>query len=151
MQNAATKISGNSFIDSNHDSLLELMDALTPFVRDSWEPELFSSGVRNLIAGLENHFSHEETVLRGAQYGQLDEHSVKHRELSMELRMQSLGGLDQNNAVRFLGSARTKVLSHELFEDQEYWPLFDDKNVEGTALINWSVEYETGDFDTDTI
>ena len=149
MQADKLESSGNSFIDSNHEGLLKLLDALTPVVRDNWDEEVFSSGVRSLIASMENHFSHEETVLKGAQYHNLEEHAVKHRELSMELRMLGLGISGVEDAVGFLGKARTKILSHELFEDQGYWPLFADEEGDEVTLIVWSTDYETGDTETD--
>lgn len=60
--------SGNSFIDDNHSDLLQHLDSIINWSLDSWNSEEFKSSIRNFIVDLENHFSHEEIILRGAQY-----------------------------------------------------------------------------------
>ena len=144
-----TMNSGNSFIDDNHEGLLNNIDALTFLVRDNWNQNEFELRVRNLIVDLENHFSHEETILKAVGYADLDSHSVKHRGISMCLRIASLDTLDYDDSVQFLVKLRTEVFGHELLEDQNYWPLFDQENSDQDILILWSQELETGDPETD--
>ncbi|HXK56651.1 MAG TPA: hemerythrin domain-containing protein [Gammaproteobacteria bacterium] len=141
--------SGNAFIDENHKGLLENIDVISVSVRDNWDRQEFESNVRWFIVDLENHFSHEEVILKAAGFAELDEHSVKHRELSLRLRMDSIYTQNFDDSVRFLGTLRSKIFSHELFEDQSYWPLFDKETEDAKLLISWSAELETGDPEMD--
>ena len=69
--------SGNNFIDDNHYHILNSMDELTFLVRDNWNLNTFATAVSQFIVQLENHFSHEETILKGANFnGPLGEFSV---------------------------------------------------------------------------
>ena len=140
--------SGNSFIDDNHKDLLDNIDFIASSVRDSWDQRAFESDVRCFIVDLENHFSHEEVILKAAGFSDLDIHSMKHRELSLQLRMDSYYMQGLEDSIRFLGSLRTKIFSHEMFEDQNYWPLFENEYPAEELIIPWSAELATGDPET---
>jgi len=144
-----TMSSGNSFIDENHEGLLDNIDAITMLLRDNWRKDEFKSRVRDFIVDLENHFSHEETILKAVGYAKLDSHAIKHREISMRLRMDSLDALNYDESVQFLANLRTKIPPHELLEDQDYWSLFDQECSDKEALIIWSKNLETGNLETD--
>lgn len=149
MQSQDNETSGNSFIDENHENLLDHMEAVTNLLRDDWDVDVFNSRIRDFIVDLEDHFSHEEIVLKGAKFEGLDSHSDKHREISMRLRMESVNRLDYDDAVHFLAKARSRILRHVQIEDREYWPVFEPKNSDTALLISWSRELETGDLETD--
>lgn len=141
--------SGNSFIDDNHHGLLEHILDICASLKDNWNPNGFKSSIRDFIVNLENHFSHEEIILKGANYKDLDAHTIKHREVSMYLRMESLEDHDYDAAVQFIANARSRIFSHELLEDQDYWPVFELEESTTTPLITWSTEFDTGDPETD--
>ena len=149
MQNQSDNKSGNSFIDENHEELLEHMDELTLLLRDNWDRDNFNSSAQDFIVNVENHLSHEEVILKGAKFDDLDEHIIKHRELAVSLRMGSLAVYTRDEAIQFMANVRIQVFAHELMEDQKYWPLFESANAAADNLINWSSEFETGDLETD--
>lgn len=68
MQNQSDNNSGNSFIDEDHEKLLEHMDELTLLLRDNWDRDNFNSSVQDFIVNVESHFSHEEVILKGAKF-----------------------------------------------------------------------------------
>lgn len=141
--------SGNSFIDDNHYSLLTTIDEITILLRDGWSKEEFAVRVKNFITDMERHFSHEELILKAARYTEMDSHILKHRELLMRLRMDGYAILNYDAALQFIMSLRTLFFSHELFEDQKYWFLFEQEDSAQDQLIFWSKELETGDLEID--
>lgn len=68
MQNQSDNNSGNSFIDEDHEKLLEHMDELTLLLRDNWDRDNFNSSVQDFIVKVESHLSHEEVILKGAKF-----------------------------------------------------------------------------------
>ena len=138
---------GNNFIDDNHDQILNSIDELTFMVRDNWNLNNFSTAVSHFMVQLGNHFSHEETILKGANFNELTKHIIMHREIALQLRIEIMTIFERDDAINFLVSSRAKIFSHELIEDQAYWPLFDSAN--GLTIISWSKKYETGDTDVD--
>ena len=141
--------SGNSFIDENHDELLDQLEGLTELLRDNWDFELFSKAFSNFVSNLESHFSHEEMILRGAKFKDLESHKIKHREISLKLLIGNLSDFGYDGAVQLLAKTRSAVFSHELLEDQNYWEIFNDDIGDFDAYASWSVDLETGDKDTD--
>jgi len=140
----AANVSGNSFIDENHEGILNNIETLTLSVRDNWNKIDFTSKMNDFIRDMENHFSHEEVILSAAKYKGLDSHTLKHREISMHLRMAGMGIVEHDDSIQFLLKLREKLFSHELFEDQDYWHLFESENANQAPLITWSQEFETG-------
>jgi len=149
MNTSEVGTSGNQFIDDNHSCLLNFMNALVDMVKTDWDEDKFSAGVLTFVNSLENHFQHEEIILRGAEFEDLDTHTLKHREIALKIRKEALSGFDYDRAIDFLGRIQTKVFSHELFEDQSYWPSFENDSEKTTLLIEWSEELETGDPEAD--
>ena len=147
MKHADNQPSGNNFIDDNHDDILNSMDELTFMVRDDWNLNTFTSAVSHFIVQLGNHFSHEETILKGANFNDLAKHIIMHREIALRLRIDVMTILERDDAINFLISSRAEIFSHELIDDQAYWPLFDSDNV--LTVISWSKKYETGDAEVD--
>ena len=145
MENTDGRASGNSFIDENHEGLLNHINSLEVLVRDDWEQIKFTTEIRDFIVALENHFHHEETILKGAKYEGLDQHTFQHRKVSMNLHKEAFQAHDNDSAIQFLADVRTQIFSHELFEDQLYWPVFETEKPDTDVLILWSPEIETGD------
>lgn len=141
--------SGNSFIDENHDELLSHLDSLTELLRDNWDFEIFSQEYSNFVSSLESHFSHEEMILRGAKFKNLESHKIKHRELSLKLLIGNMSDFGYDGAVQLLAKTRSAVFSHELLEDQNYWDIFNDNIGDFDEFVSWSTDLETGDKDTD--
>jgi len=146
--------SGNPFIDDNHQDLLLLIADLAKAVRrrllgegGNWQDIQVSAN--NYIQALERHFDHEELILNGANYGKTVEHSAKHRGISHRLRALASEDFTKETALYFVASARTKVFSHELIEDQDYWMLFEEEDTSHRPLIDWSKTIETGDQEVD--
>lgn len=149
MQNNIEKISGNSFIDENHDDLLKHLDELTFFVRDKWDIAKFNNIFYEFILDLENHHAHEEVILRGSKYEETESHTIKHRDLCLFLRLNILKVSCYETAIQFLANSRSKIFSHELVEDQKYWHLFENNDTDTNNIITWSKKYETGHEETD--
>lgn len=141
--------SGNSFIDEDHDNLLKHIEEISHSLRNGCDLENFRLEVMSFIDALEDHFSREELILEGAGFQLLDEHKIKHREIALDFRIKMLDDLDYNSAIQILAYARTKILSHELFEDQNYWSVFEPGASKSENLIIWSKDFETGDSEID--
>ncbi len=142
-------ISGNSFIDENHDDLLKHLDEITILLQDHFTTSSFKSGVIDFINNIENYFSNEEATLKRVGFDGLDSHITVHRELSKSLRMKNITNFEYDGAVTFLANARSELFSHELLEDQAYWPIFESESLDTEPLIIWSSVYETGNLEID--
>ncbi len=140
---------GNSFIDENHTDLLDHLDSIITLSLESWNTDKFKSSVRGFIVDIENHFSHEEVILRGAGYSDLDRHIIDHRSIALFLHEKCLECSDYKQASQLQTEMRSKIFSHELLEDQKYWPLFDGNSSTESHLLRWSSELETGNADID--
>jgi len=145
MNSQVEKNSGNTFIDENHDDLLDRLDDLVVLVHDKWDSMLFHQEYGDFVSKLEQHFSHEEIVLKGAGFRELNAHVVKHRELSLELIMLNFENTDYDGAVDILCKTRALVHAHELLEDQRYWAVFDGGAIEQKLDNWWSADFKTGD------
>ena len=139
--------SGNSFIDENHDWLLDNMDSLQDILHDN-EIEDFRDSVREFISDLENHFSHEEIILKGAKFSDIESHVIQHRTVSLNIRIKNSEFFDLFGAKEFLEKTRSEIIRHELIEDQKYWLLFEDNDKKFPDLIVWSKDLETRDHET---
>ncbi len=148
------KSSGNPFIDQNHQNLLLLVSDLAEKVRrgtldidTKWDD--IQSESRDYVQSLENHFQHEELILKGAKYDNIDEHIAKHREISFFLRTITTHDFTKDTAQYFISCARTKIFSHELMDDQDYWPVFEADSGFVSPLITWTRKMEVGEKDVD--
>lgn len=141
--------SGNTFIDENHHDLLNHLEILSAVTRDSWESSSFRKAMRGFIADIENHFSHEEVVLAGARYQNLDQHKLKHRVISLKLHLENTKELDRTEALEVVANIRDSIFSHELLEDQDYWDVFEQEISDQSGFVCWLPEYETGNRDVD--
>jgi len=143
--------SGNAFIDENHDNILILLEELSDLLRKNWNPELFQSTFFEFLTTLENHFLHEEVLLKGAGYADLETHTIMHRDLALKLRMKNINSFDYNfeNALQLLTYTRSAIFAHELIVDQKYWHIFENEDYRSDSLINWSPEIETGNTQVD--
>ncbi|MBT4519448.1 MAG: hemerythrin family protein [Halieaceae bacterium] len=133
--------SGNSFIDENHEKLLLTLDSLTEVVRDRYDERVFQQTFSNFLTELENHFSHEEALLKGTDFDELEIHILKHRDIALGLRMQNVESRTYEGAVSLLAKTRSTVFNHELLEDQKYWSAFERKYGTDSQL---PAEYRTG-------
>ncbi|MBT5109321.1 MAG: hypothetical protein HOM25_11620 [Rhodospirillaceae bacterium] len=149
MENIDGQKSGNSFIDENHEGLLSHLKYLEASVKDNWGQFGFTSEIRDFIVALENHFHHEEIILKGAKYEKLDHHVFQHRKVAMDLHQGAFLDHDYNGAVQFLAAASAQIFSHELLDDQLYWPVFEAETPNPHLLILWSSKFETGEPETD--
>lgn len=146
MNSVNNKISGNNFIDENHDEIFDALDKLIFIVRDTWNTIIFINAVSDFIDQLENHFLHEEIILKSVNFQNIDAHIIEHREIALHLRVEIMDVSTREEAVNFLMFIRSKIFSHELIADQNYWYLFDDEN--NPVVLQWTDEFETGDIDT---
>ena len=147
MNSINNKISGNNFIDDNHHEIFCALEKLTFIVRDSWDKNKFISAVSDFIDQLENHFLHEEIILKSVNFENIDAHIILHREIALLLRIEIMDISTREEAIKFLIFIRSKIFSHELIADQDYWYLFDDGTL--PAVLQWTDEFETGDIDVD--
>lgn len=142
--------SGNSFLDENHFDLLEHLDFLLNIERNNWDPILFKDEFNKFILNIENHFHHEEIVLKGAGYTDLENHTIFHRDIALNLRKNNnVDFSDFKEASFLIEGAASYIIEHEMLKDQQYWPLFDDNKSNNTNLIPWSDKYETNNSEID--
>lgn len=149
MKTAAEYKTNNNFIDENHECLLDDLDQLDKFLNLDWELGAFISKANGYIVALENHFLHEETLLRGAGFADLETHILQHREIALNMRQEISAIGSHETAIEFMQKTRSRILHHELIYDQEYWPVFDELPGHDKPLIPWSEELETGHADMD--
>lgn len=149
-QEVSVGSTGNSFIDENHDGLLEHLAKLSSLRDNNPEPDKVRSMIEGFITNLEQHFAHEEIVLKGAGYKNLRIHIVQHRMMALDMHKYLVGGLPENDAALFIKKITASILSHEMTMDQDYWPYFDDSPSGKTGLIAWQPEFETGDNEVDS-
>lgn len=136
--------SGNNFIDANHIGLVKILEAL----ENDWKLHGSSGNVvkiaHKFLSSLHSHFRHEEIILKGAGYKQLDSHAKKHRNIEYLLYSILSSGLFGATAFYFVDKSQSTIIEHELVEDQEYWNIFADHANTEHHLIEWSSDYETG-------
>jgi hemerythrin len=68
-----------SELDAEHRNLHQLADEVHKAVLKGAPPSAIASSVRALFAAAEDHFSHEERMMRAARYAQLDWHARQHQ------------------------------------------------------------------------
>jgi len=114
-------------IDKEHKELFRLANILLDHVN---QPEIPLKKIEiafdTLLSYLEEHFTHEEDILRANGYTQLEEHIKTHKQLinhATKLRQQ-IGDEDKNvdDIVYFLVSK--VVAGHMLHEDKNFFKLF---------------------------
>ncbi len=137
-------LSGNTFIDDNHQALLGAYNAIDVSSREQWDKDAFGKCVIAFLAELESHHHHEEMILKAAGFDMLDMHTLRHREIALQARIEGMNIQDFPSASGYMRLLRGLVFSHELFDDQDFWPLF-EQGDNRERLIEWSVQYETGD------
>jgi hemerythrin len=141
--------SGNSFIDENHQNLLEHLTEISALISNSFNPDKFRSIIEDFIINLEHHFSHEETILRGVGYKNLRIHTLQHRTIALELHKHLVGRFSYNETIPLVNKIKKSIFVHELSLDQDYWPYFNDNPSGKVNLITWRPEFETGRAEAD--
>ncbi len=139
--------SGNSFINENHIHLLDHLSQFARIIENNWDQGEFAILLANFIIDIDNHFSHEELILRGVGYTDLEDHATKHRELGLRMDLIDSSNVSHENVDSIISDIRSMILEHELFEDQQYWPVFEGHILDKHSLIPWSPNFETGDPD----
>ncbi len=125
------------FIEDNHVELVINLAHLFAFDEESWSLNSFQRLSGRYITDLESHFSYEETVLEAIGYGSLVLHKLKHQEVVSSLRKILFDAQSYQAACKAIRHLKVLIISHELLEDQEYWPLF-YTSEENRDLINAS-------------
>jgi len=141
--------SGNDFIDENHARLLDRLNVLTESLRGNWQQRVFLKSTADFIRLLEGHFTHEETVLRGVDFDELESHIALHRDIAHRLKVLALDIRNYDTASEFVMLARSDILNHELVHDQAYWKLFEPQSGATEQIIVWSSDLETGNTEID--
>ena len=142
--------SGNSFIDENHGHLLEHLIHLSSLASTNSNLNSFRLIVEDFITNLEQHFSHEETILKGAGYTNLRAHTMQHRMIALELHKFLAKNFDHDEATLFVQETTSSIIAHEMSSDQDYWPYFNETPSSKTGLISWQQAFETGNKASDT-
>ena len=99
MKDVAKNKSNNRFIDENHEKLLDALEELEECLGPDWELDVFVSRVNQYIDDLESHFLHEETLLRGVGFTDLEVHALKHRGIALIMRKEVLEIGNQGDAI----------------------------------------------------
>ena len=144
--------SNNSFIDENHSDLLLHLSGITEKYSEAKQVDRseFSTEMGHFCANIENHFNHEEVILQGAGFDQLDEHRVQHRKISMALRQLTVDIQSASDLGEIIEKVTSELVDHELSQDQQYWYLFEEDWKEDELLLRWSKDLETGVAELDT-
>ena len=141
--------SGNSFIDQNHVGLLEHLISISETSSRNFNSEKFQLEAIAFLTDIEIHFSHEKTILKGADFVDLRNHIVQHRELALRLHKCLIGDSSFEEASSFIAYMRAVITEHEMLEDQKYWHLFETRSPTMSKLIRWTDELATGDTEID--
>ena len=137
--------SGNSFIDENHSSLVEHIGELESCLSGEWNAASYVMGLKKFVLDIENHFPHEETILRGTKFEKIDLHTLSHRNIGLKLHKVINKKIDsQSEAEKALSNIKVFLVEHKLYEDQDYWYVFDIYQIGEHSLIRFSEDMLTG-------
>ena len=116
--------SGDSQLDAEHQHLFEQANHViyAAMIREEY-PERFNLALDNLLHEMQEHFNHEEEILLGNQWPQLQAHIQKHQYLlakAAHLRAQAeTDALPIRELVDFL--AIEMVVQHIMTDDRQYF------------------------------
>jgi diguanylate cyclase (GGDEF)-like protein/hemerythrin-like metal-binding protein len=117
---------GHPLIDSQHERLFRLAEALLTAVTKEGPITEVSLRLETLLAHTAQHFRDEEALLRELDYPELETHRVVHTALLTKARRIQrdvlMGQLDFGQLIAFL--AMDLVKGHILGEDRNYFELF---------------------------
>ena len=116
--------------DSEHRSLLEAVNRLHAVaVAPDHTPAAFTAAVERLIRITEDHFTHEETVLRHHGCPNLGMHQREHDELLDDLSALRLLDNDPAEFTGTLEMLRDWLLDHIVHFDRDYRGCLEGKEI----------------------
>lgn len=72
---------GNTFIDSDHQKLIDMVNRLHVLMQEGKGKEVLDKVLRNLITYTQEHFRREEDLMRNIRYSGFFEHKEEHEKL----------------------------------------------------------------------
>jgi hemerythrin-like metal-binding protein len=127
---------GVQSLDAQHKELIKLINQLDEIERHGGN----LTGVLNRLDWYVNyHFSFEESLMKGAGYGLLDEHTAKHREFEAWLRSCRIAVRAGSGEARDLGKIINDYLkdwlkTHILVVDMDYKVVLTAASSRGASL-----------------
>lgn len=127
---------GDASIDDEHRQIFDRANELIHAVvsGDGEAVDLYHA-LDELIGSTEAHFAHEEEILAGCQYPDLEEHILEHQNLmarAQVLRRKAIAGeLTLGALVTFV--VQDVVVKHMLGEDRKYYPYLKASSAPGVA------------------
>jgi len=117
-------LSGEALIDTEHQELFRLTNLVIGAIAEEGTGEALLPLVRELIAHVRTHFSHEEEILQAAGYSGADRHGrVHNRLLERAGALADMFESGEGSAADLLGFLiHDVVVRHVLEEDRKYFP-----------------------------
>ncbi|MDX1594433.1 MAG: bacteriohemerythrin [Gammaproteobacteria bacterium] len=120
---------GIDAFDREHRDLVEAINRLHALGRKKAEPAVFRTALDHLIHVTEDHFTHEETVLRHHGCTNLGMHQREHDELLEDIAALRLVGDDPAEVAGMLGMLRDWLVDHIMNFDCGYRACLEDKEI----------------------
>lgn len=107
-------------VDAEHRSLLDLANRVIEIEDPQQRLDDFRQAVKSLFRYMENHFDHEEELMREASYSELERHAERHRRIIAEMNEMLRGHQDMNQYAAALRQYMVDwVLTHIMEEDKK--------------------------------
>lgn len=116
--------------DREHRDLLEAINRLHAIATGPADPAALSAAVDRLIHITEEHFTHEETVLRHHGCPNLGMHQREHDELLDDVTALRLIGDDLEEVIGMLQMLRDWLLDHIVHFDRGYRGCLEGKEIQ---------------------
>lgn len=111
---------GIASIDSQHRELVDMINALAEIVEHDCDCELARRHMANIIRFTEDHFAHEEDLMRRHDFPVRENHAAAHREVLRQAvtMMDALQPGDFNRAVLVTAFLTDCAENHILHDDK---------------------------------
>jgi hemerythrin len=111
-------------IDSQHRSLISILNRLHAQMWDKDGPERLDAAIDELVDYTQTHFRFEEALLERWGYPKLAEHRAVHEKLTKEVGefKASLGGARPVNQTELIPFLKEWLTHHILEQDRDYAP-----------------------------
>ena len=112
----------NENIDSQHKKIIELTNNLIKNSNASYNSEIVSETLRDLLLHYRTHFQDEEKLLKEKNYPKLDEHIKIHEKFIYDVAMFCKNVIEMDNTltIKLTKFLVDWVVEHVSVDDQDY-------------------------------
>lgn len=125
---------GIASIDSEHQTMLALLNKLYDSVQLERATESISDVLDGLILYIVTHFLHEEQYMLAARYPDYEQHKTEHESLRhhlMRIQAEAENGPTVVVANELLAFLKSWVMGHILFSDKAFAPYVKARGLAG--------------------